>query len=530
MDWVRWRLRWIGALALLPGLAAGGAAVQAQAFAPAAAGLASRTVTGQVVDSASGSPVPRALVRLNARMVLTDAQGRFSFAGFADAQAYLSATKPGYSQMADATVGSQQERVADLDAAQRVVLYPDALITGTVTAQDGSPLSRIPVRLSRLIYDQNGARWIMAAGVTTDLHGRYRFRQPAGRFRLSTMYIQELPDRKEAVLPVLYPAGASSSLAHFRLAPGAVQQIDLRPRTGVPAVAELQLSSGSEAHGVGLIATTSAGISFRLPSFTSEPGVLRLQLPAGVYTVRAVTGERNQNSFAETRLTVSAEQIHRAPLQMVPVTEVPVEVVFDSAADAQTLSLPLPPARQLNLIFHSTTSDGSNGDDDSRIDERGNQQSSFQLMPGRYRLQAAASGWFVTSAQSGATNLLSDDLVIAAGSAGAMIRIAVSRTSGTIRGKVASTSPVAGDWVYLVPLEPNVTPFYASVIQPDGSYNFTALPGRYSVLAVDHALHENFRDGDFLQRFAAAGTAVTLTAGSPIQVDLPLTPGPGDTP
>ena len=37
------------------------------------------TVQGQVINAATGAPVPRALVRLNDRAVLTDHDGKFRF-------------------------------------------------------------------------------------------------------------------------------------------------------------------------------------------------------------------------------------------------------------------------------------------------------------------------------------------------------------------------------------------------------------------------------------------------------------------
>ena len=84
----------------------------------------SRTVSGRVVDALHGTPVARALIHLNARAVLTDAQGRFTFPQFTDAQAFASVTKPGYTPSDDGADGPAMLKVADLDASPRTQTLP----------------------------------------------------------------------------------------------------------------------------------------------------------------------------------------------------------------------------------------------------------------------------------------------------------------------------------------------------------------------------------------------------------------------
>src|SRR5207245_1360619 len=57
------------------------------------------TMSGVVVNSVTGEPVPRALVQMNgmvSRVALTDAEGRFQFDNLPETQAVLIAHKPGY--------------------------------------------------------------------------------------------------------------------------------------------------------------------------------------------------------------------------------------------------------------------------------------------------------------------------------------------------------------------------------------------------------------------------------------------------
>ncbi len=55
------------------------------------------TVQGQVINASTGAPVPRALVRLNSRAVLTDHDGKFRFDQNTESSANILVTKPGYS-------------------------------------------------------------------------------------------------------------------------------------------------------------------------------------------------------------------------------------------------------------------------------------------------------------------------------------------------------------------------------------------------------------------------------------------------
>ena len=50
-----------------------------------------------MINATTGAPVPRALVRLNNRAVLTDHEGKFRFDQNTDSSANMLVTKPGFS-------------------------------------------------------------------------------------------------------------------------------------------------------------------------------------------------------------------------------------------------------------------------------------------------------------------------------------------------------------------------------------------------------------------------------------------------
>ena len=113
-------------------------------------GTATVSVSGRVVNALTGAAVPRALVSLNSRTVLTDSEGRFSLPAFqangtgSFVQAYVQVTKPGYAQALDPSEASGQQ-VSNLSEPLELSLYPDGLITGIITGSDGEPLARAQV-------------------------------------------------------------------------------------------------------------------------------------------------------------------------------------------------------------------------------------------------------------------------------------------------------------------------------------------------------------------------------------------------
>ena len=113
-----------------------------------------QTVLGQVVSATTGLPVFRALVRLNERTVLTDHEGKFEFREFSVGQSNrLQVSKPGFYPSLDAgQPNDMMLRPSELAEPVEVKLYPEALLTGTLTRPDRSPLPHVLVSARRSTY------------------------------------------------------------------------------------------------------------------------------------------------------------------------------------------------------------------------------------------------------------------------------------------------------------------------------------------------------------------------------------------
>ena len=493
----------------LPGAAAGPSAV-----------AVTRTVSGHVVNALTGTPVPRALVSLNARSVLTDAQGRFSFVGFSDANGFAQVQKPGYAASATSEA-RQMQRVVDLDAYLELKLYPHAIITGLVSGPDGLPLARTQVRLRQLSYDIGGARWFQSGQTQTDVHGEYRFDTSAGRYRVVTGYAPRSVERGEAVLPVAFPP--LSSAEAFEVSSGEQRRVDLRPRVGPSYPVRVQVDGANSDRGVRLTASGPAGSSFQLYAQRTEDEYTT-QLPAGTFSLKAVSGDRDGTLSGDTRVVVTGRGTAEGAIHLIAQPVFPVETSFDFAPIANGSAAPATPSvQQFNLQLRNLENEGEGFEQDARLMVKPDHSASFSAAPGRYRLTGGQSGgWYVRSASVGATDLLSDELVVAGGAAGSTIRLVIANTTGRLKGTVTTAGQPAIGWVYLVPQQPALVPYFDINVQTDGSFQWTVPAGHYVAVPSGEQVHDDFRDAAFLRKFLSTGRAVEVTAGTDSSTELTL--------
>jgi hypothetical protein len=481
-----------------------------------------RTLTGRVINGKTGGAVPRALVTINTRSVLTDALGRFEFPGFTDSQAVARAQKPGFASSLDANQQQAMVRITDMDAPIELKLYPDGIITGTVTGRDGLPLTRISVSLLRAQYNIVGMQSFNAGFSQTDSHGQFRFRQPPGRYRISLRYTPRAPDSGFAVLPVQFPETSSShDSGFFELSSGQELNIDLRPRSGPSYTVMLHTDLDEGRGNLRIEATGAGGESFDVGAQRSgQQGEYRVNLPNGTYLLHALMQQQDAALEGTTRVTVAGRNPDPVDLHLSPVASIPVDfsMDLDPATTTSTVvnSPPSPTVQNLNLYFHSLAAiEGQNSD--IRPTAGPDKTFNFRLPAGRYRLTGGFGGgfWHVESANYGQSNLLTDELVMAAGATGSTLRVVVSNSSGQISGTIepvpAAGSTVSPGWVYLVPQFPSLTPFTQLRISTTGAWSASLAPGTYQAIAVSDPIQADLRDPAVAARYTRLGKPVVVT-------------------
>jgi hypothetical protein len=498
-----------------------------------------RTVQGRVVNALSGATIARALVSLNNRSVLTDSEGRFAFPDFTDASASAMVSKPGFSATASgALAGAGRQRIADLDASLELKLYPDAVISGTLTDGEGLPLERVSVLLMRQTMQSDGMRWLPIRNVQTTHRGEFRFREPAGRFRLSVNALV----RADVVLPVLYPGqSASDGLGYFQTAPGEEKQIDLRARTS-PAYQVTVRLEPAEMRGLQFSAVTSEGESFPVPLAGMSNGGVLVSLPTGSFTLRARLENREALFTGAARVTVTGPRSEPVTIHLEPAASLPVELSIDqtNASSANSYgqiaqAFAAPDARQFNLRLERLDESPGLMNQDIQLRINDDKSEAFQVPPGRYRLLANGGGgqWYIESATYGVANLMTSEISIGSGGGGGTpIRLVVSSAKGTVSGTVklpANTSGTADAiWIYLIPRGPSLGPIYPILLGINGAatatFTQTIPPGSYLAVAMNHQSEQDLRDPEVQARLSTAGKTVEIAAGATANVDLETAP------
>ena len=509
-----------------------------------AAATVSRTIHGRVTNGLDGSAIPRALVVLNSRTLLTDSQGRFTFTDFTDQQAYATLTKPGFTQTLDQPFGMARQRILNLDATLELKMYPDATITGAITGRDGLPLTHVQVTLRRAVFLQNSWRWIPVNSTQTDLHGEYRFRAPAGRFQINLGYTGRSQDIGEAVLPVTFPANTSTSdFPYLEVASGQERRVDLRPMTGAVHQVQLTVDGQDTGRGIQLTAQTPSGERFQVPA-SLQAGEGRFSLPLGTYTLQARLENRDVSLEGSTRVVVTGKPTDAAAIHMEPAAVVPVELSTNpggsppatqsSASSRGGLQTPTSESvdpRQLNLRLRNVSQAALPEIQDVPLRQNEQKGYEFRLFPGRYRLEAVAIGsWYVESATSGVTNLVSSDLVIASAGSGTPIRLVANNAFGTVT--VSANLPPNADnlFLYLVPRGSELIPINQIPFGMDNSVGplstSTRVPvGSYLAVATTRQIQDDLRNPEVLARFSAGSKVIDVTANGATTVTLDIAQG-----
>jgi len=485
------------------------------------------TVLGQVINAATGAPVPRALVRLNNRAVLTDHEGKFRFDQNTDSSANVLVTKPGFwasTEMQDP--GNVSLQGAQLSVPLELRLYPEALLTGTVIAPDGTPLPGISVNAVRSFYDGSGHRWMNAGQTQTDSHGNFRLPVQAGEYRLETRYtpLERMID--EAVLPVTIPAEGSSNTSQvITIHSGEEQHFELQPSVSPTHTVTTTAPFPPGRDFMRISARSSNGGMLQVnPEMDGVAGVMKFQLPLGTYTLTATRNNPEDPEQAETTVTVPDHDISGVVFQFSSIPSIPVELIVETSSGSDTT--PPPTLPQLGLTLQNDEPDPERGDSTIRLTTRRDQSLVFSTPPGNYHLEGRNSGvWYIKAANYGDSDLLQQDLVAVPGAAGTPIRVTVSDQTGSLQGTVSLNGSPAACWVYLIPTSPSAQSVISMRSGSSGSYTAAHLPpGSYRAVAFEHRHSVNFSDPATLAPFSTRVQSVTVNAGDKPTLNLDAVP------
>jgi len=520
----------------------------------AAAGTA--VLRGQVVAADTGTPIRRAQVRVSAqnvreaRITITDGQGRFEIRNMAAGRYTLTASKGGfvtlpYGQRRPGASGTPLE-LAEGQALDKLMvgLPRGSVIGGRITDEFGEPLVNAAVTALRYAF-VGGARRLVPAGArdTTDDQGSYRlFGLPPGDYLVSaTLRAAEVTDASSDLsgyAPTYFPGTSSPAEAQrVRLALAAENAnvsfglIATRlvrisgqviSATGGPAGGGTVMLTAAEGAGQGRAIMQGGGARI-------EPtGAFRMSNVApGRYLLQARTGPRGSGEFARMELSVGRDDVDGITLVMVPAGYLSGAVVTDNGA-------PLPTSGAVQVTTRPASPDAvaigpGGGGASGRVSPEGYFEVGNITEPRFIRVNAP-QGWTLKSVLLNNEDIIDVPLDVPPGQHVTGVKVVLTKQISTVTGTVtdARKQPVLDATVVLFPVDERLRGYQSRFIRSarpnqQGTFSITATPpGEYLAVAVQALEDGQSGDPEFLASIEPFATRLTMEEGESKTVNLEL--------
>jgi hypothetical protein len=478
------------------------------------------TVTGTVVNFATGEPIRRALVAVGGALVFTGADGRFQAENIPEGQTMVAAQKPGYFDCANIECGGVTARAQTIVMVHSgtndvlLKLVPEAAIQGRIVDEDGDPIGNVQVTAMSERISNGRKQLIQLGSANADESGIYRMeRLMPGNYTIGTLpraaflFLANISDNIQPQMypRQFYPNGSDSSGA---------QTIELKP--GQVVDADFKLASVPAFHIAGSIAPATGGISVAAEDSQGQEMPLQLQLrstsgkfivpfiPAGTWNLHFIEQTQGQQYYADATVTISSRNIDNLQIAMQPLASVPVNIengLSENGANAQ-----------VQLVSRDTNGANYGGNPEVSPYLIGN------VRPGRYAVLISAANQCVDSVSSGNVDLTQDDLVIAPGSQPRPINISLRKDCASLEVSVRSEDQAAKSTILLLPSSHAMAPVTVQA-EPGASAKLNNLsPGEYRVYAFSNIQSLEYASPEVMRQFA--GQEITLTANQHATVTL----------
>lgn len=508
------------------------------------------TVSGTVVNEGTGEAVPRAMVTLMgapARYAFTDSNGSFSIEAVPAGRYGIQAQKPGFfapEWRGGARAFENVEVGANSDAVV-IKLAAENVIYGRLTESNGQPVESVGVRLLERVLRNGAWRMESRSSANTDDDGAYRF----ANLQPGTYYVSAGPDVShsgalfnDSAVPrtgwpgIYYPQAPDiASAAPIHVSSGQRVQADMvMNRAPLYTVSGIVVGGGGD-RGVTIQVQNSSGDFVAAGvHFNGATGTFDTHLPAGTYRLKAFSEVGEQQLRSDVRVTVEKD-LTQLQLALQPAVSIPIHAQMDDRAQNSAQSA------------RSRAFAGGRGGDDAPLSVHliatepgvpdaysinGGTQANRTLSlrsvePGRYNTEFSPyGGWYVESAQCGNANLLTEELVVTAGTS-CTLELTLRNDGGTLNATVEGAKSAGSGMALLVPARGRSTPrplhFYTPDAARPAQINADGVaPGEYLLFAFDSPEGVEYSNPDVLRSYASQATPVTISPGQTTKVTAQL--------
>lgn len=495
-------------------------------------------ISGNVLDAVTAKPVPRAQISLepqgpggSVRTALTDISGNFLFRQVVLGIYALSASKNGYTAGVDA-----YHKVILVSGTQpgqyTLKLQPQAVLSGTVSDQEGNPVAGAAVVLLRPEIVEGHMRLQALQTKETDDRGAFRFPGLGnGRYYACALVQPTAYDRQNGVgyPPTFFPNASDISAA---------QAIALKPGEDRTVNIDDEYADAFHVRGKITPSATQPRVSLRyadpMVAAISLPLEARIDLRSGAFDIPSVPdgdyileaeGEGAHPLRAERRITVGDKDLEDADLHLEAASERSTKGTVHVDGDTAAASV-------VSEIGLTNSGSGASG----VVDEAGN----FEIPagPGNYRLigvlkpTALSNNWYIQSATQSGQDVLHGSVMVGDSGTGDPIQVAVSPKGATIEATVTWPDTGPRPAARITVLDPHgeemLVVAEAKVVAPNPPATTRPMlignlaPGSYVVYAWPEPVEVEYASPMALRPYEAFAVPVTIEEGAQVPVALKL--------
>ena len=488
------------------------------------------TVSGVVVNSVTGEPLPRALVMTRGgeqHTAFTGADGRFQMEGLPQGVWFFFAQKPGFLDSSLSALNrAAAVKVASDTSLVTVKLAPESQIDGRVVDRDGEGIEGLNIQCMLQTILNGRKTWQMSGGTQTDETGNFHLQglRPGGYVLrtgsqpLFPNFEYQNPDStlpRQVYPPHFYPEAADlMSLQPLTVRPGETARADF---SIAPVTAFRVSGTVNPAHGgIQGWVRTSDGNQLPNPFFVNpRNGTWNAPaLPPGAWNI-VLASQGGQNSgFAEQLVNITSSDVKNVQMMLQPLASIAVNVASPTTAGQRQV--------QVELQSESQIGPGARMYGSSRNPQNMNETPLVRdVPPGTYWVSVRPyANECLAAVSSGGTDLARNPLVISTGAQPGSIDVTLEDNCATIQGQVHMETPVPDASVILVASSRVIWP-QTVALQSDGSFTINRLsPGDYRLYAVSTAAGLEYANPDAMRQIE--GASITLSAKQKANVTLNL--------